>query len=270
MNKRKRSAKLQANDAALLPQIHTIKADHPAWGYRRVWAYLRYREQIVVGKNHIYRLLKEHRLLAKSGRKLRALRTPMPSKPRSEHPNGLWGIDMTKVAVDSWGWLYLHVVIDWGSKKIVGWHLSNMSKTHDWLSALQSAINEQFPHGIQEMDTKLELVSDNGCQPTSANFMAACSVLGVRQIFTSFNNPKGNADTERVFRTMKEDLIWLQEWTSFEQLRIALERWITAYNGDFPHSSLGYLTPAQYVQTFTPNQTQPTTHTTQKLSLIGS
>jgi putative transposase len=48
--------------------------------------------------------------------------------------------------------------------------------------------------------------------------MAACRVLGLKQIFTSFNNPKGNADTERVFRTMKEDLIWLEQWDTYNQL----------------------------------------------------
>ena len=146
---------------------------------------------------------------------------------------------MTKVFVQSWGWVYLHLVKDWGSKKIVGWQLSARSKTKDWLEALKLALNAQFPDGVREAtDGQLKLVSDNGYQPTSTGFMAACSVLEVEQTFTSFNDPKGNADTERVFRTMKEDLIWLQEWTSFQQLYKALKQWIEDYNTDFPHSSL--------------------------------
>jgi putative transposase len=50
----------------------------------------------------------------------------------------------------------------------------------------------------------LMLMSDNGSQPTSLSFMKACSNLEVEQVFTSYNNPKGNADTERMMRTMKE------------------------------------------------------------------
>jgi putative transposase len=107
------------------------------------------------------------------------------------------------------------------------------------------AVNAQFPDGIREHEP-VRLVSDNGCQPTSTNFMAACRVLGLKQIFTSFNNPKGNADTERVFRTMKEDLIWLEQWHTFDQLFSALQSWINDYNTDFPHSTINQLTPQQY------------------------
>lgn len=251
MKHRKRSSRIDQADAELLPRIREIKAAHPFWGYRRVWSYLRYREQIIIGKNRVYRILTEHDLLVTRQNKLKACRTPERSKPKTTVPNELWGIDMTKVFVQSWGWVYLHVVKDWGSKKIVGWQLSARSRTEDWLEALQLALNAQFPDGVREAtDGQLKLVSDNGCQPTSTRFMAACSVLEVKQIFTSFNNPKGNADTERVFRTMKEDLIWLQEWTSFQQLYNALERWIEDYNTDFPHSSIDQLTPCQYEQDY--------------------
>ena len=54
-------------------------------------------------------------------------------------------------------------------------------------------------------------MSDHGCQPTSLAFMKACSTLGIHHAFTSDNNPKGNADTERVIRTLKEECLWLQE-----------------------------------------------------------
>ena len=110
---------------------------------------------------------------------------------------------MTKIHVHSWGWLYLHLVLDWGSKKVVGWQLSTTSKTADWLAPLSSAIHLQFPYG-RDGAPALLLVSDNGCQPTSTSFMAACRALDLRQVFTTFNNPKGNADTERIFRTLKE------------------------------------------------------------------
>ncbi|HRW98694.1 MAG TPA: IS3 family transposase [Cyclobacteriaceae bacterium] len=259
MKQRKESKSRRESDLELLRQIEPIKLDHPAWGYRRVWAYLRYRQDVIVGKNRVYRILKEHHLLALDHRKLRAKRTPGRPKPTSTEPNKLWGIDMTKIKVESWGWLYLVAVKDWASKKIVGWSLSTTSKTGDWLDALQMAVNKQFPEGIRE-SAPVRLVSDNGCQPTSANFMAACKVLGIKQIFTSFNNPKGNADTERLFRTMKEDLIWLQEWFSYQQLHTALTAWIDRYNNDYPHSTINYLTPQQYEE-------QNTSHIALKYSL---
>jgi transposase InsO family protein len=64
------------------------------------------------------------------------------------------------------------------------------------------AVNRQFPNGARGHD--LHLMRDNGCQPTSQKFMEVCSDLGIHQAFTSSNNPKGNADSERVNRTMKE------------------------------------------------------------------
>ena len=253
---RQRSARVQQRDAQLVPRIQQIKADHPAWGYRRVWAYLKYREGLPVNKKRIYRLLGEHRLLATQTRRLRATRTPTRSKPRAQRPNELWGIDMTKILVNSWGWVYLHVVLDWASKKIVGYELSLQSKTTDWLSALRRAVNVQFPHGIREAGT-LRLVSDNGCQPTSESFLRESRALHIQQIFTSYDNPKGNADTERVIRTIKEDLVWPREWLTVEQLRVALDGWITHYNTDYPHSAIGYQTPAQFEASFEPKPSTP-------------
>jgi len=255
---RQRSGRVRQRDQQLLPRIEQLKADHPAWGYRRVWAYLKYREGLPVNKKRVYRLLQEHRLLAHQTRKLRATRTPVRSKPRAQRPNELWGIDMTKILVHSWGWVYLHVVLDWASKKIVGYELSLQSKTADWLTALRSAVNQQFPHGIRETGA-LRLVSDNGCQPTSESFLRECRVLNIQQIFTSYDNPKGNADTERVIRTIKEDLVWPREWLTVEQLRVALDGWISQYNDDYPHSAIDYRTPQQFEASFEPKPSTPNT-----------
>jgi len=73
------------------------------------------------------------------------------------------------------------------------------------------------------------------------------AVLGVEQIFTSYDNPKGNADTERVIRTIKEELIWLNEFRSLDEAREMIEDWITnCYNRLYVHSALGYLSPEEY------------------------
>jgi len=76
--------------------------------------------------------------------------------------------------------------------------------------------------------------------------MKVCNRLQIKQAFTSYNNPKGNADTERVVRITKEELICLQEWTSPSNLKTELGTWIENYNRRYPHSSLGYLTPNQF------------------------
>ena len=68
--------------------------------------------------------------------------------------------------------------------------------------ALDKAVNPQFPDGVRGYE--LSLMCDNGCQPTSRAFMETCSTLGIQRAFTSYNNPKSNADTERFLRTLKE------------------------------------------------------------------
>ena len=90
------------------------------------------------------------------------------------------------------------------------------------------------------------MVSDNGSQPTSKRFMEACSVLEIKQIFASYNNPKGNADTERVIRTINEDFAWIREFSSPFEFTENFKKWVDNYNNDYPHSSLNYFTPSEY------------------------
>jgi transposase InsO family protein len=89
-------------------------------------------------------------------------------------------------------------------------------------------------------------MSENGWQPPSAAFMQACSTLEIQQVFTSDNHPKGNADTARGIRPLKEECIWLQEWSCPSTLIRALESWIVQYHEyDLP-SALGYKPPRQF------------------------
>jgi putative transposase len=106
------------------------------------------------------------------------------------------------------------------------------------------AVTRQFPAGAR--DQGLSLMRDTGCQPTALAFMKACRPLGIQQAFTSDTNPKGHADTERVMRTLKEEGLWLSEWTSPFALMRALERWIAHDNEHYLHSSLGYQSPRPF------------------------
>lgn len=239
-------SKVAERNEPLLERIRAIKAEHPFWGYRRVWVYLKYVEQISVNPKRVYRLMQVHDLVVRPNTRLKAKRTQQRSKPRAVRPNEWWGVDMTKVMIDGFGWLYVVVVLDWYTKKVVGHYCGPQAKAWHWLAALNKGVNRQFPEGVR--GSGLRLMSDNGTQPTALSFMKACRDMGITQAFTSYNNPKGNADTERFMRTLKEELVWINEWDSPSQFAEALDSWIDYYNRKYLHSSLGYQSPEKFEQ----------------------
>ncbi len=239
----------------ILKLIYEIKKEHPFWGYRRVWAYVRFHHGFEINPKRIYRLMQMNKLMCPKNHKLKATRRNYRSKPKATKPNQFWGIDMTKMLIPTTGWAYLHVVLDWYSKKIVGWSINSTSKTRDWLDAMDLAVINQFPNGIRE-HKNLYLISDNGCQPTSKSFSKYCKFLEIEQIFTSYSNPKGNADTERVMRTIKEDLVYINDFDDEKDFREAFVKWVIRYNTEYPHSTLKYRTPYQAERDFVNNNIQ--------------
>ena len=147
MLKRTESMKTIEKNRLLSERIRELKQEHPFWGYRRVWAYLRYREDFNINKKRIYRLMKKENLLAKEDTRLKAKRGKFPykSKPKPIKPHQIWGIDMTKVLIQG------VVALDWFTKKIISCSLSSTSKTSNWLNALDSSLNSQFPQGIKDV-----------------------------------------------------------------------------------------------------------------------
>ncbi|MBU0651228.1 IS3 family transposase [bacterium] len=250
--KRKRSESVKKRDLKILEVIIVLKQEHPYWGYRRIWSYMKYRLKITCGKNRVYRVMTENKLLVSQIIKKAPRKSTRP-KLKATKPNNVWGIDMTKIMISEMGWAYLVIVLDWYSKKIVGYSLAMQSKSRDWLDALDMGIVNQFPNGVKGKD--LKLVSDHGSQPTSTKFIEECGIMEIKQIFASYNNPKGNADTERVIRTLKEDLVWPREWETFPQLEDALSSWIKNYNNDYPHSTLGYMTPCEFEKNYMADST---------------
>jgi len=249
----KRSGKSarEIKDGEILEKIQAIKLDHPFWGYRRVRAWLVYRETIPANHKRVHRLMKENGLMVRQ-KQYKAIRTPQRSKPKAEKPGQFWGIDMTKVMIPAVGWTYLVIVLDWYTKKIVGWDITLRSKTEDWKRALDMAINNEFPGGVRGRG--LKLISDNGSQPTSVNFMKEMATLGIEQIFTSYNNPKGNAETERVMRTIKEEIVWINEFSRLEETKEKLSTWINIdYNLKYVHSAIGYMSPIEFEKKYIDN-----------------
>lgn len=246
--RRQRAKKIKKSDKKLLPVIEQLKAEHPFWGYRRVWAYLRYVEKLEINKKKVYRIMKENSLLVKKNQRLKAKREAKNRKPRPIKPNSWWGIDMTKVLTGH-GWAYVVIVNDWFTKKILGSFVGDRSRAKEWLEAVNEAVCRQHPKGIkEEVELQLNLMSDNGSQPTSQSFMREVGELGIKQAFTSYNNPKGNADTERLIRTLKEELLWLTEWTTVAEVAEAMKQYAEYFNENYLHSAIDYKTPNNFEQ----------------------
>jgi putative transposase len=241
---RQSSPLVAQRNEGLLQRMRALKAAPPFWGSRRIWAYRRFIEQEAVNKQRMWRLMRAHHLLVPPHGRLKAKRPPTRSKPQPTQPDEWGGIDMTKGLVEGFGWVYIVVVLDGYTKKIGGYAVGLRSTTQPWLAALDRAVNRQFRDGARGQG--LSLMSENGCQPTSMAFLQACNILGIHQVFTSDNNPQGNADTERVMRTLKEACLWLHEWTSPVTLARALGRWIDDDNEHYLHSALGYKPPRPF------------------------
>jgi putative transposase len=95
-------------------------------------------EQRSVNKKRILRLMREQQLLVTPNLRLKAPRTPTGSKPRPTRPNEWWGIDMTKVLVAGFGWVYIVIVLDWYTKKIVGYYAGTPCTARHWLTVVHS------------------------------------------------------------------------------------------------------------------------------------
>lgn len=137
----------QTSDALqLLVKIRVIKAEHPFWGYRRVTAWLRNRKGVLVNHKTVRKIMKDNGLIA-SQTVHKAKRKTEGRKPRAQRPKEIWGIDMTKFMIPGIGWVYLVIVLDWYTKKIVGWEVSLRGRTAEWRVTMDRAILTEFRKG---------------------------------------------------------------------------------------------------------------------------
>jgi len=165
-------------------------------------------------------------------------------------PRQFWGMDLTKCIIPGLGWAYLVVVLDWFSRKVMGWRLSVRCRTQEWREAMEEAVLQEFPNGVGGQGLKLIVISDNGCQPSSKSFLKMTATLDIEQIFTSYSNPKGNAETERFIRNLKEELLWLEEFAGLDDAQDKLSVWIDFYNQRYLHWALGHKSPVEYEQIY--------------------
>lgn len=244
----KPKSRLSPDEDLLKERICKLCSRFPTNGYRRirVWLYKKY--QMNVNHKRVYRMMKELGLLVKTRRHI-AKRKKQMGKIPVEQSNKHFQTDMTKVWCGKDGWGYLFAVIDGYDKEIVGYTFSRFCRTDELLSAVNDAIQYRFPHGVK--DQGLAIRSDNGCQMTSRRYVKALKDAGIKQERTGYNNPDADAFIERFFRTLKEETVWVQEYSSFAEAKKDIDQYIEFYNTERPHSVLGYLSPREFRESVT-------------------
>src|ERR1039458_1331153 len=157
----------------------------------------------------------------------------------AEAPNRLWVADATYIP--TWtGFLYLAMVLDVYSRKVVGWAMGNHLNTELMLAALDMAIAQRRPAGVIHH-------WDRGCQYTSYAFGKRCTQAGIRPSMGRVADAYDNAMAESFFATLEREVIDRQRFHSQIDARMAVFTWLESwYNPHRSHSSLGYRSPMNY------------------------
>jgi putative transposase len=226
--------------------LHVLARRHVAAGYRKLTARLK-RRGYVINKKRVQRLLRAWGFT-------RARRRPHPKaqgRPFEIHaPNELWQTDLTAVWCGEDGWCYFTAVIDCWCRSILGWTFTPRCRALDVIGALESAVATAFPYvehldDADEPETRVVLRHDNGTQFTAGRYLDTARALGVKCSRTAYRHPDGNAFVERLYRTLKEECVWPNEFDSFEEALVAISAWVLDYNHERPHMSLKDRTPAE-------------------------
>jgi putative transposase len=158
---------------------------------------------------------------------------------KADGPNQLWVADMTYVP--TWaGFIYLAVVLDVWSRRVVGWAIGESMTAELVLAALNMALQQRKPDGVIHH-------SDQGSQYTSVAFGERCQKMGVRPSMGTVGDAYDNAMAESFFASLECELIDRKSWQTKTEARLALFTYIEAwYNPRRRHSALGYLSPYNY------------------------
>jgi len=237
------------SDEVILKEITEYRKKFPTYGVPRMTALLRNRSNMKVNHKRVYRIMKENALLLE--RKRFKAKRKKARKAIATAPNQHWQTDMTKFEIPGFGWVFLFLVVDIFSRKIVGWHLSTRARARDALMALEMALRQELWPSVCYGVRHLVLRSDNGCQYLSRAFFEYIhkirNFVVIQHELTGYNQPEGNAYVERTIRTVKEEEIWLNEYGGFFEARGGIERYIKFYNEERIHSALGYISPIEFI-----------------------
>jgi len=246
---RPESARAAAN-RALLADIRRVHEQHRRrYGAPRIHAALR-AEGRSVSRGRIERLMRLHGIRAAKGRRFRVVTTdsnhalPVASNLLEQNfsatrPNQIWLADITYIPTDE-GWLYLAVVLDLFSRKVVGWAMRDHLRQELTIAALTMAIQRQRP------GRRLIHHSDRGSQYAAGAYRQRLKANGIVASMSRKGNCWDNAPMESWFHTLKTELVHHTHYLGREAARRELFAYIEGYyNRQRLHSALGYLTPEQ-------------------------
>ena len=236
-----RPREASGENLALMQAMDRQRLDTPFYGSRRMKVWLA-REGRCVSRKRVRRLM---RIMG-----LRAIyRSPRASRPAPEHrvypyllrnarvtrPNQAWAADITFLPMAR-GFLYLVAVMDWHSRCVVAWRLSNTLEADFCVDALKEALGQGQPEVFN---------TDQGSQFTSLEFTQALQEHGVKISMDGKGRYNDNIFVERLWRTVKYEEVYLKAYANATEARRELSSYFRFYNDQRPHQALGYRTPAE-------------------------
>jgi putative transposase len=221
-------------------RIDELYTAHPFYGSRKITAVLR--AEVVINRKAVQRHMREMGLVAiYPGPNLsqRAQNHPVfPYLLRGlaiTHANHVWGIDITYIRLRG-GWLYLVAVLDWYSRYVVSWELDQTLDMPFVLRAVERALSVATPTIWN---------SDQGSHFTSPQYIDRLQAASVQISMDGRGRALDNIFTERLWRTVKYEEVYLHEYDSPREARQNLTRYFQFYCYERPHQALNYRTPAQ-------------------------
>ncbi len=239
-----------AADVSLRDSIQEVALAWPAYGYRRITAELRRRGQ-VVNRKRVLHLMREDNLLCL--RKRRFVHTTNSDHRLPVYPNlvpelaitscdQLWVADITYIRLGR-EFIYLAVVLDAFSRRVIGWALERSLETELALGALRMALE------ARAVSAELVHHSDRGVQYASVDYTALLKGHGVRISMSRRGNAYDNAQAESFMKTLKYEEVYLREYETMAEARTSISHFLEAvYNQKRLHSALGYLPPVEFEQ----------------------
>ena len=161
----------------------------------------------------------------------------------AQRPNHIWGIDITYIRLAQ-GWLYLTAVLDWYSRYVISWALSQTLEMDFVLTAVDNALFQAKPEIWN---------SDQGSHFTSPKYLERLQCEEIKISMDGRGRARDNIFTERLWRTIKYEQVYLHEYASPKEAYRQLANYIRFYNFERPHQALQYLTPAQVHGACTPH-----------------
>ena len=230
-----------ATEIAFKHRIDEIYTAHPYYGSRRITVTL-CQEGRSISRPTVQRYMREMGIagitpgpnLSKCGVENR-LYPYLLRGLNISRPNQVWGIDITYIRLPG-GWLYLVVVLDWFSRYVVSWELDQSLEMPFVLSAVEKALQQAVPEIWN---------SDQGSHFTSPQYTNRLLAAGVQISMDGKGRAVDNIFTERLWRTIKYEEVYLNDYLSPRHARHGLQAYLDFYNQQRPHQSLGYQTPAQ-------------------------